>query len=294
MDEARPIHEVFLPVAQDVAFLTRGRGIYRFETIKRNEPFKVFSYPQDDGTTRLVYQRTNEHDGDVELYVAAGDTAHLTYGDEHILESENLPSVSEVVDARSHDADVEVNFRDLFGKSESSETEQGGGASVKVTLESEQDIEGVASFKESVETEAHAEFSETEGSETSQEQEGEEGTTVHAGKRARITETRMRADGEVEIKAEGRFVISRVSVGKHSGGKFIGGHNGHWHSLSDLLDAATGDAPSNIHLADSFRARPIAKQGTEAVARLKDFSAPLRYKAKFEGRIVKSYTVEDF
>ena len=48
------------------------------------------------------------------------------------------------------------------------------------------------------------------------------------------------------------------------------------------------------HLADSFHARPIAKQGTEAVARLKDFSAPLRYKAKFEGRIVKSYTVEDF
>ena len=76
MDEARPIHEVFLPVAQGIAFLTRGRGIYRFETIKRNEPFKACcSYPQDDGTTRLVYQRTNEHDGDVELYVAAGDTA---------------------------------------------------------------------------------------------------------------------------------------------------------------------------------------------------------------------------
>ena len=163
MDEARPIHEVFLPVAQGIAFLTRGRGIYRFQTIKRDEPFKAFSYPQDDGTTRLVYQRVNEHDGDVELHVAAGDTAHVTYGDEHILKSENLPSVSEVVDARNHDGDVEVDFRDLFGKSESSESEQGGGASVKVTLESEQDIEGFAKFKESVETEAHAEFSETEG-----------------------------------------------------------------------------------------------------------------------------------
>ena len=60
MDEARPIHEVFLPVAQGIAFLTRGRGIYRFQTIKRDEPFKAFSYPQDDGTTRLVYQRVNE------------------------------------------------------------------------------------------------------------------------------------------------------------------------------------------------------------------------------------------
>ena len=35
----------------------------------------------------------------------------------------------------------------------------------------------------------------------------------------------------------------------------------------------------------------------QSVARLKDFSAPLKYKAtrsKFEGRIIKSYTVEDF
>ena len=170
MSAARPIHEVFLPVAQDIAFLTRGRGIYRFETIKRKEPFRAFAYPRDDGSTRLVYQRVHEHDGDVELYVAAGDTADVEYGDEHILKSENLPSVSEVVDARNHDADVDVNFRDMFGRSESSESEQGGGASVKVSIESEQDIEGVAKFKESVETEAHAEFSETEGSETSQEQ----------------------------------------------------------------------------------------------------------------------------
>ena len=106
----------------------------------------------------------------------------------------------------------------------------------------------MASFKEAVETEAHAEFSETEGSETSQEQEGEEGTTVHAGKRARITETRMRADGEVEITANGHFVISKIAAGLHSGGKFVGGHNGYWDSLSDLLDAVTGDAPSNVHL----------------------------------------------
>ena len=294
MSDVRPIHEVFLPVAQDIAFLARGRGIYRFEHIRRDEPFKAFAYPQDDGTTRLVYQRVNEHDGDVELYVAAGDTAHVTYGDEHILNSENLPSVSEVVDARNHDADVDVNFRDLFGQSESDSSTDSGGASVKVSIESEQDIEGFAKFKESVETEAHAEFSETQGTESSQEQEGEEGTLVHAGKRARITETRMRADGEVEITADGHFVVSKVSVGKHSGGKFIGGHNGHWHSLEDFLDAVTGAAPSNIHLADSYRRRPIGQQGRQSVARLDGFSAPLRYKAKFEGRIIKSYTVEDF
>ena len=290
----RPIHEVFLPVAQRVAFLVRGRGVYRFTHIKTDEPFTAYAYPQDDGTTRLLYRRTLEHDGDVELYVAAGDTANLQYGAEHILESENLPSVSEEVDARKHVEDVDVNFRDLFGKSSSSEHTDSGGASVKVSIESEQDIEGVAKFKESVETEAHAEFSETEGSETSQEQEGEEGTVVDAGTRARITETRKRADGEVEITADGRFVVSRVSVGKHSGGKFVGGHNGHWNSLEDLLDAASGDAPSNIALGDSFRHRRIGPLGSRAVQFLRDFHAPLRFKAKFEGRIVKTYTVEDF
>ena len=76
--------------------------------------------------------------------------------------------------------------------------------------------------------------------------------------------------------------------------KFVGGHNGHWNSLGDLLDAVTGEAPSNIALADSFLARPIGKQGLLAVARLRSFAAPLRYKGKFEGRIIKNYTVEDF
>ena len=294
MPQVRPIHEVFLPVAQDVAFLCRGRGLYRIGHIKHREPFKAYAYPQDDGSTRLLYMRELEHDGAVEMHVSAGDTANLCYGDEHIVRSENLPSVSEVVDARHHSEDVDVNFRDLFGKSESDSSTDSGGASVKVSIESEQDIEGFAKFKESVETEAHAEFSETEGSETSQEQEGEEGTVVDAGTRARIVETRQRSDGEVEITADGHFVVSRVSVGEHSGGKFVGGHNGHWHSLEDLLDAVTGEAPSNVHLADSFRSRPIGGPGTEAVARLRDFHAPLRYKAKFEGRIVKSYTVEDF
>ena len=64
-------------------------------------------------------------------------------------------------------------FATYSARATSSETEQGGGASVKVTLESEQDIEGCRQVsKRAVETEAHAEFSETEGSETSQEQEG--------------------------------------------------------------------------------------------------------------------------
>ena len=294
MTGAQPVHEVFLPFAQDIFFLVRGRGLWRIEHSKQRQPLKALAYPQKDGSTRLLYERLDEHDGAVEFTVAPGDTAHVVFGDEHITKSENLPSVSEVVDARLHDADVDVNFRDMFGKTDSSSSTSSAGGSVKVSLESEQDVEGVASFKEAVETEAHTEFSETEGSETSQEQEGEEGTVIHAGKRARITETRQRADGDVEISAEGHFVVSRVSAGKHSGGQFVGHHNGHWDSLTDMLDAVTGDAPSNIDLADSYRRRPILKTGIEAVQRLREFSAALRYKGSFEGRIIKSYTVIDF
>ena len=114
--------------------------------------------------------------------------------------------------------DVEVNFRDLFAEKETSESTHSEGGSVKTSIESEQSIEGVASFKESVEVEAHAEISESQGSETDKESEGSEGTTVPGpifdpdtgemkapGKRVRITETRTRADVEVEVSAEGQI-----------------------------------------------------------------------------------------
>ena len=82
----RPIHEVFLPVAQRVAFLSSWPWhLSVHERQVPTEPFAAYAYPQDDGTTRLLYRRTLEHDGDVELYVAAGDAANLQYGAEHIL-----------------------------------------------------------------------------------------------------------------------------------------------------------------------------------------------------------------
>ena len=147
MSGAQPIHEVFLPFAQDIFFLVRGRGLWRIEHSKQRQPLKALAYPQKDGSTRLLYERLDEHDGAVELYVTPGDTAHVIFGDEHITKSENLPSVSEVVDARLHDADVDVNFRDLFGRTDSSSSTSSAGGSVKVSLESEQDVEGVASVQ---------------------------------------------------------------------------------------------------------------------------------------------------
>ena len=64
----------------------------------------------------------------------------------------------------------------------------------------------------------------------------------------------------------------------------MGHHNGHWHSLADMLDSVTGDAPSNYSLSDSYRQKPIGAQGVAIVKKLKEFSAPLRYKGKFEGQ----------
>ena len=51
---------------------------------------------------------------------------------------------------------------------------------------------------------------------------------------------------------------------------------------------------ATFDLADSYRRRPILKTGIEAVHRLREFSAALRYKGSFEGRIIKNYTVIDF
>ena len=109
-----------------------------------------------------------------------------------------------------------MDFRDLFGKSESSEHTDSGGASVKVSIESEQDIEGVAKFKESRSRRKRTpNFRKPRGPKASQEQEGEEGTVVKAGTRARITETRQRADGDGRDHG-GRAVRGLAGVGREA------------------------------------------------------------------------------
>ena len=289
-EQAKPLHEVFMRRAQGVGHLVRQR-IWRMQNFTSGEPLNVELIQNDDGTSTLAYTRKSDGDGRIEIgNIKPDGLANVVFGEEHIEKTEQLGSNEEVVDNRHGVSEVEVSFRDLFSKTDSKETDKSAGTSLKVSVESEQDVEGVASFKESVESEVHAELSESEGEETHSEAEGEEGTTVPVGKRVRIIETRERADGFIEMTAQGKFT-HRLDVGKHSGGHFVGRHNGHWPSWNDFCDVVRGDAPDNWSMAKSFKEHPAYHADLWALDAL---NATVKYKASFEGRVVRSYTVEEF
>ena len=289
-EKAKPLHEVFMRRAQGIAHLMRGR-VWRFDGCTSGEPLNVGLILNDDGTSTLIYTRKSDGHARIEFRNIKPDgLANVVPGDEHILKSEQLGSNEETVDNRHGVAEIEVKFRDLFSETDSKETDKSAGTSVTVSVEATESIEGFAEFSESLETEAHAEISESEGRETTKEAEGEEDTTVPVGKRVKITETRARADGTIDMMASGKF-IHGIVMGKHSGGRFVGGHNGYWDSWEDLCDVVTGHAPDNWCLAEDFKAHRAYHADLWA---LDPLSATVRSKAKFTGRIVRGYTVEQF
>ena len=303
-NEPQQLFQIFEKKAGGYLQVLRGRGIYRLESFNaKTEKLKVTQTENDDGTTNLLYQRTKEHDGAVEFrHIKPAGTSEVKYGDENILKSEQLGSVSEVVDNIHGVGDVEVDFHDTFSKTDTHDETDSEGGSLKISLETTQSVEGIAEFKESVEAEAHREFSETDSSSSTKEEGGEEGTTVPGpkfdaegnlltpGERVRIIETRARADGEIDAKANGRFTYS-AAVGLHSGGKFVGGHNAYFDSEQQFHDVVLGNAPDNWNLAQSFKKRPAYKQDLWA---LDIVEAPVKFRVKFVGRIVRSYKVEAF
>ena len=221
----KPLFEVFLPKAQDIGEIIGGR-VWRWHGYTGNRLISEV-VPSDGETTTLRFRRHYDGDACIEFsHIKPNGLANVTYGEETIAKSENLGEVTEEVDNRNGVSDVAVNFRDLFTKTDSSDSSSSAGGSVKVSVESSQSIEGVAEFKESVETEAHTEFSESQGSSVTKEDEGEEGTTVPVGKRVRIRETRTKADGEVPVTASGKFNFA-LTIGKHSGGHFTSSAHHH-------------------------------------------------------------------
>ena len=288
-DDVRPLHEVFMRRARGIAQAC-GERVSHIPAIRPNEPVKVTLHRDGDSST-LRFYFTNHHDACLELSeIKPNGLANVVFGDQNVLNSQQIGSISEEVDNLDGVGDVEVNFRDLFAEKETSDSTHSEGGSVKTSIESEQSIEGVASFKESVEVEAHAEISESRGSETDKEDEGSEGTTVPIGKRARITETRTRADVEVSVTADGKF-NHVTKIGHHSGGKFV--HHGYakWDTWQDFVDVVEGRAPSNWSLADSFRKRPLLDSLKWVLGEL---NAAVRYKVKWEGRVLRTYSVKQF
>ena len=256
---SRPLYKVFEQRAQGIGHILRDRGIWRMTGFAANEAMHDYQYNNDDGSVTLAFTRKSDGKGRIEFRnVKASGLSEVNFGEETVLKSEFLGSNEEIVDNRTGTGEIEVSFRDLFAKSDekSKETSKSAGTSVSVTVSASESIEGVADFEESVTAEAHAEYSESESSttSTSKEEEGEESTTVPVGKRVRITENRSRADTQQEVTARGDFTFG-IAAGKHSGGKFVGGHNGYWDSWSDFCDAVRGEAPDNICLAESFKHR---------------------------------------
>ena len=296
---SRPLYEVFERRARGIGHILRDRGIYRMAGFRADEPLHAYQYDNDDGSVTLAFVRESDGRSRIEFQnVKPAGLSDVNFGEETVLKSEFLGSNEEVVDNRSGTGEIEVSFRDLFAKSDekSKETEKSAGTSVSVTVSASESIEGVASFEESVTAEAHAEYSESESSttSTSREEEGEESTVVPVGKRVRITENRSRADTQQEVTARGDFTFA-IACGKHSGGKFRGHHGrtvvGRWDSWSEFCDAVRGEAPDNVCLAESFKKRHPWHADLWA---LDPLNSEVKYNVKFEGRVMRTYKVEQF
>ena len=291
---SRPLYEVFEHRARGIGHILRDRGIWRMAGFAANEPLHEYQYPNDDGSVTLAFVRRSDGRARIEFRnVKPAGLSEVNFGEETVLKSEFLGSNEEIVDNRDGTGDIEVSFRDLFAKSDekSKETKKSAGTSVSVTVSASESIEGVASFDESITAEAHAEYSESESSttSTSREEEGEESTVVPVGKRVRITENRSRADTQQEVTARGDFTFG-IAAGKHSGGRFVG-RFAKFDSWSDFCDAVRGEAPDNVCLAESFKNRHPWHADLWA---LNPLNSEVKYNVKFEGRVMRTYKVEQF
>ena len=286
-----PLHELYLRRAQGVGHMMRDR-VWRTAGFGSGEPLTVELIPDTNPTLR--YRRVSDSDLCIEIgELTPLGLANVLWGEERTLKSEQIGSTSQVVDNRNGVATVSVKLGDLFGEIHSSSTTSKTGVSVSVTVKASEKIGGVASFDESITAAANHELSETTGSSEQRTATGEESTSVPPGKRARITETRSRADVEIPVTAVGQFSHT-LAIGKHSGGDWKGGHGrgyGWWPSWSDFVECVDGNAPDNWDFATSLREHPVWHADLWA---LDPIEAPVAYTVTFQGRMSRTYSVEEF
>ena len=289
------LFEVFNKRARGVGHLLRNAPVPGMHAFSAHEALRVTQTSADPPT--LIFARkhsTNRHHSQMVVleHVTAAGTEGITFGPQTILKSEDLGSITEVVDNRKNSGEQRVSYRDLFGKAEGKEksTDKSAGTSVSVSVSASESVEGVAEFEESVTAEAHAEFSESESSseETSSEDESEHELVVAPGKRVRVTMDRKKADVVQTAKANGKFTHT-VAVVETTGGHWH--HVVRWDTWQQFKDCVHGDAPDNWPLASYFKTH---KPNPADFWALDDLNVPLEYDVKFEGRIVRSFTVEEF
>ena len=298
MGKATPLHEVFLPRAQGIAHLMRSY-IEAWDGSSSTESMSVEQIENKDGTVNLRFWRRRWQgrkgsQGLIEFRnIQAADPQGITFGPETLLRSQLIGATSQTVDNSEGYAPVEINLGDLFGKEDTKESasEKSAGGSIKISAEAEQSVEGVASFKESVEAEAHTEMSESssQSQTATHEDTGEETTEVPEGKCIVITESRARADTSQQVTAQGEFTFALA----------IGAYVHHvkpqhkmqvsvWESWTQFKDVVNRDAPDNWPMAMEFKKKHAYHADLWA---LQDLKSPLRYLVKFEGKIIRKYSV---
>ena len=286
-----PLHELYLGRAQGVGHLMRDR-VWRTAGFASDEPLTVELIPNPNPTLR--YRRVSDNDLCIEIgELTPLGLTRVLWGEEQTLKSEQIGSTSQVVDNRKGVASVSVKLGDLFSETHSKSSTSKTGVSVSVTVKASETIAGVASFDQSITAAANRELSETTGSSEQRTATGEESTVVPAGKRARIRETRSRSDVQIPVKAIGQFSHT-LAIGKHSGGDWRGGHGrgyGFWSSWDDFVQCVNGDAPDNWDFATSLRQHPAWHADRWA---LNTIDATVAYTVTFQGRVSRTYDVEEF
>ena len=293
MTKARPIHEVFNKRARGVGHVLRDR-VPRLHNFRGQEKLISRVFELDGGMMLIQFYPERDIGVVIEFgNVTAAGTANTRYGPETILSAQDLGAVSEMVDNRTGYKEIEVDFNDLFSKTDTKEDSKSGGTSTKITLDASEGIEGFGSIKESIATEVHAEFSEREGSTVKNERSGGEGTIVPVGKRVQITMTRKRVDSELEVTSNAQF-SAQLHVGQHDHRWNHGwkGHHGRnhfqWASWEDFVDVIKGEAPSNLDLALSFMHHHASHADLWV---LDELEGEVKYKVRFEGKIIKDFAV---
>ena len=226
------------------------------------------------------------------VYSPAIPPKDVVYGDEHILKSENLPSVSEVVDARNHDADVRRELPRPVRQVDDSSESRAGRRRVRQGDDRER------ARRRDPASPASRRRSRPRPTLSSARPRARRPARSRKARKARPS-TRASALGSPRpasaptARSRSRqtgtssFPRSRPAQALRRA-KFVGGHNG----VLGFARRPAGCGDGRLRRATCILPTRSAgarsrRPAREAVARLRDFSAPLRYKGKFEGRIIK-------
>ena len=178
MASARPIHEVFDEMLYSVLGVTRYAGIWRIHRDSFQHGYHVEQI-ETGGVLTLRYHDKDDWHGVIEFNnITQSGLSELIWGDPVYGNLVDLGSIQEEIDNRLGVDDFPVNFRDLFSESESSSSTDSTSATQSLTVKAAVSIEGVGSLETEAMASATEAFEESEGKDSTGEEESSGGTVV--------------------------------------------------------------------------------------------------------------------